>query len=119
MIEIKQKPPVDAEVFSKVANLASLVTIGDGAVVSRTVIKKPTGTVTVFGFDAGEGLSEHTAPFDAMVYVLDGEVDITISGASYNLKTGDTIVMPAGEPHGMKAITKYKMLLIMIKNAEN
>jgi quercetin dioxygenase-like cupin family protein len=74
------------------------------------------GTVTLFAFDAGQGLSEHTAPFDAMVSVLDGQVEITISGKKYALKTGDMIVMPANQPHALKAVTSFKMLLTMIKS---
>jgi quercetin dioxygenase-like cupin family protein len=87
-----------------------------GSIVSREIMSRPTGTVTVFAFDAGQGLSEHTAPFDAMVSVLDGEVEITISGNKHLLKTGDMIVMPANQPHALKAVTKFKMLLVMIKS---
>lgn len=99
-----------------VASLTSLITYQDQAVVSREIIKKSTGTVTLFAFDAGQGLSEHTAPFDAMVTVLEGEVEITISGKPYQLHAGEMIVMPEGQPHALKAITKYKMLLVMIRS---
>ena len=99
-----------------VLNLAGLVDYQAGAVVSRTLAKKETGTVTVFAFDKGEGLSEHTAPFDATVQVLDGSVDITISGARYRVSAGEIIIMPANEPHGLKAPERFKMLLTMIRS---
>lgn len=99
-----------------VASLSSMINYQDQAVVSREIIKKSTGTVTLFAFDAGQGLSEHTAPFDAMVSVLEGEVEIIISQKPYHLHAGEMIVMPAGQPHALKALTKYKMLLIMIRS---
>ena len=83
--------------------------------VSRTIIDKKTGTITLFAFDENQGLSEHTAPYDAMVYVLDGEVDVTISGKQVWLKQGEMTIMPANQPHALTAKTKFKMLLIMIK----
>ena len=86
------------------------------AVVSKTIIEKKTGTVTLFAFDQGQGLSEHTAPFDAMVQVLDGEVEIKISGNPYQVKKGEIIIMPANKPHSLKANSKFKMLLIMIRS---
>lgn len=95
--------------------MADLIEYNDNAVVSKTLINKPTGTVTLFAFDKGEGLSEHTAPFDAMVTILDGTVEITISGHPYRLSKGEMIIMPANKPHALKAIEPYKMLLIMIK----
>jgi quercetin dioxygenase-like cupin family protein len=87
----------------------------EGSVVSREVISKKTGTVTLFAFDKGQGLSEHTAPFDAMVYCLDGEVEVTISGNPIRLKEGEMVIMPAHQPHALKALSKFKMLLIMIR----
>jgi quercetin dioxygenase-like cupin family protein len=93
-----------------------LVDYQDQSVVSKTLIEKKTGTVTLFAFDQGQGLSEHTAPFDAMVYVLDGEVEIRISGNPSLLKEGDMIIMPADEPHALKAVKKFKMMLTMIKS---
>ena len=101
---------------SEVLPLAGLLDYQDGAVVSRTLVKKETGTVTVFAFDAGEGLSEHTAPFDAMVQVLEGTVDITISGRVHRVSAGELIVMPANEPHGLQAPERFKMLLTMIRS---
>lgn len=97
-------------------NLATLMAYQDGAVVSREILRKPTGTVTIFAFDAGQGLSEHTAPFDALVQAIDGQVEVRISGKPYGLAAGDIIVMPAHEPHALKAITRFKMLLIMIRS---
>ncbi len=87
----------------------------DHSVVSREIIRKPAGTVSVFAFDAGEGLSEHTAPFDAMVYILEGEAEIRIEGKPHAVRAGEMIIMPAGKPHALYAVTRYKMLLIMIK----
>lgn len=86
------------------------------SIVSKTIIEKPTGTVTLFAFDMGQGLSEHTAPFDAMVQVLDGEVEISISGKPFLLKTGEMIIMPAHEPHALKSMSRFKMLLTMIRS---
>lgn len=97
-------------------NPSSLINYQTGSVVSREIIKKPNGNITVFAFDEGEGLSEHTAPFDAVVHVLEGEAEINLSGKSNFLKEGDMIIMPAGEPHSVKAKGKFKMLLSMIKS---
>ncbi len=101
---------------SKVSKLGDLVGYQDGAVVSRTLIDEDTGTVTLFAFDEGEGLSEHTAPYDAMVYVLEGSASITIAGKSFDLREGEMIIMPAGEPHSVKSISRLKMLLVMIRS---
>ena len=97
-------------------NLSDTVIYQEGAIVSKEVLKKETGTVTTFAFDKGQGLSEHTAPFDAMVVILDGEAEIFISSQSNILKTGEMIIMPANEPHALKANVPFKMLLIMIKS---
>ena len=104
------------ELIGKVINPKDLVSYQTGAVVSRTVIDKKTGTCTLFAFDAGQGLSEHTAPFDALVQILDGEAEITISGEPFHLKNGDVIIMPADKPHALKAVKQFKMMLVMIKN---
>lgn len=93
----------------------ALVDYQPGTVVSRTLVRKPEGTVTVFAFDAGEGLSEHTAPFDALALDLDGEADISIAGKAYRLSAGQLLRLPAGQPHAVKAITPFKMLLVMIR----
>ncbi len=96
-------------------SLDGLVSYQDGSIVSRTVINKPAGTITLFAFDIDQSLSEHTAPFDALVQVLDGNVEIKISGKPYVLKKGDMIIMPAGQPHALRALDKFKMMLVMIK----
>lgn len=100
----------------QVANLRQMVDYQTGSIVSREIIKKKTGTVTLFAFDQGQGLSEHTAPFDAMVYVLDGEAEVTISGKPFRLRAGEMIIMPANEPHAVSAVKKFKMLLAMIRS---
>jgi quercetin dioxygenase-like cupin family protein len=87
----------------------------EGSVVSRTVIDRKIGTVTVFAFDAGEGLSEHTAPYDALVHVIDGKAEITISGEAIEVGAGEMIIMPAGRPHSLRAAQRFKMVLIMIR----
>lgn len=103
------------ELIGKVVNPAELAGYQDGAVVSRTLIDKKTGTVTVFSFDAGEGLSEHTAPFDAMVYVLDGKAKVLISGEPHSVKAGEMLIMPANVPHELRAEVRFKMMLVMIR----
>ncbi len=100
---------------SEILNMADLVTYNDGSVVSRQITKADAGNVTLFAFDKDQELSEHTAPFDALVHVLDGETEIKISGKPFHLKTGDAIIMPADEPHAVKALTRFKMLLTMIR----
>jgi quercetin dioxygenase-like cupin family protein len=97
------------------AMLAGLVAYQGDSVVSTTLIEKKTGTVTLFAFDQGQGLSEHTAPFDAMVCVLDGAAEITIAGNPMIVRQGEMLVMPANKPHALKAVERFKMMLIMIK----
>ncbi len=104
------------DLTAKVLQTVELVGYQADAVVSRTLINQKTGTVTLFAFDAGQELSEHTAPYDALVQVLDGETEITISGKPYQLKVGDLIIMPAHQPHAVKALTKFKMMLTMIRS---
>ena len=99
-----------------VLNLGSLLDYQEGSVVSRALINKDIGTVTLFSFDKGESLSEHTAPFDALVYVFDGKAEISISGEKFILDKGKIIIMPANDPHALKALEKFKMMLIMIKS---
>ncbi len=99
----------------QVQQLDALIEVQPGAVVSREVVSRSAGTVTLFAFDAGQGLSEHTAPYDALVYALDGAVEITISGAPYTLHAGEMLIMPAHEPHALKALAPFKMLLVMIR----
>jgi len=100
----------------KVETLKNMVEYQEGAVVSRTIIDKPQGTVSLFAFAEGEGLSEHTTPYDALVQVLDGEVEITIGGEAFHLDEGETIVMPADVPHALRALGRFKMLLVMVKS---
>jgi quercetin dioxygenase-like cupin family protein len=95
--------------------MISLAEYQEGSIVSRTLIDKKTGTVTFFAFDEGQGLSEHVAPYDALVSVLDGEVEVAISEKIYRIKEGEMIILPANKPHALKAIRKFKMMLIMIK----
>jgi quercetin dioxygenase-like cupin family protein len=110
----KKEPP--KQLIAKTASLEGLIDYQEGSVVSRTIIDKKTGTVTLFAFDENQGLSEHTAPYDAMVYVLDGEVDVTISGKIVKLKKGEMTIMPANQPHALLAKTRFKMLLTMVKS---
>ena len=93
-----------------------LVDYQEGSVVSRTIIDEDAGTVTLFAFDEGQGLSEHTAPYDALVHLLDGEAEIVISGKPLRLREGEMVLMPAKEPHSLKAIGKFKMILTMIRS---
>jgi quercetin dioxygenase-like cupin family protein len=102
--------------MQKVSNVKDMVTYQDGSIVSKEIIKKPTGTVTIFAFDLDQGLSEHTAPFDAMVYVLDGEAEILISGEAHQLRKGEMIIMPGGKPHALRAVKRFKMMLVMVKS---
>ena len=103
-------------VAAGVNRLVDLAAYQSGSVVSRTLIDKKTGTVTLFAFDEGQGLSEHTAPFDALVHLLDGEAEISISRVPFHLREGEMIIMPANEPHALKALKRFKMLLTMIRS---
>lgn len=95
---------------------SALVEYQPGAVVSRTLVKKAAGTVTAFAFDAGEGLSEHTAPFDALVLMVEGTSDISIAGTAHRVTAGQLLRLPAGQPHAVKAVTPFKMILVMIRD---
>ena len=99
----------------QVKNLSDLVKYQENAVVSSEILKKDAGTVTVFAFDKGQGLSEHTAPFDALVNIIDGRAEVSILGKLFTVKKGEMIVMPANKPHSLKAVEKFKMFLVMIK----
>jgi len=101
---------------AKPSSLVDMVDYQDMSVVSKTLIQKKTGTVTLFAFDQGQGLSEHTAPFDAMALVLDGEAEIIIAGSPHRVSQGEMIIMPAHEPHALRAVKKFKMMLTMIKS---
>ena len=96
--------------------LVELIDYQPGAVVSRTLTDKPVGTITLFAFDAGQGLSEHSAPYDAFAYAADGEADVTISGKVHRVNKGQMIIMPANEPHALRAVSPFKMLLVMIRS---
>jgi quercetin dioxygenase-like cupin family protein len=101
---------------SQVLRLSDLVDYQEGSIVSREIVRKDTGTVTLFAFDQGQGLSEHTAPFDALVSLLEGEAEITISGRPLRLEAGEMVIMPAHEPHALKAQRRFKMILVMIRS---
>jgi quercetin dioxygenase-like cupin family protein len=101
---------------AQVARVPEFVNYQDGAVVSREILKKPTGSVTVFAFDEGQGLSEHTAPFDALVQVVEGDAEITISGQPHRVQGGEMILMPSGQPHALMALKRFKMVLTMIRS---
>ena len=101
---------------AEVAKAEELVNYQNGSVVSREIVKKPTGNVTIFAFDEGQGLSEHTARFDALVHVLEGEVEVSIAGKLHRLQSGEMILMPANQPHALKALKRFKMILTMIQS---
>ena len=106
----------DDEVMGNVIHAPQLIAYQKGAIVSRTLVDSDQGTITLFAFDTNQGLSEHTAPYDALVYLLEGQATITISGTDMTLQQGDLVIMPAHKPHAIKAITQFKMMLIMIRS---
>jgi len=108
----REMPPGEAVALAGMANYQ------EGAVVSRTLIHRPAATITLFAFDEGQGLSEHTAPFDALAQVLEGEAEITVAGKPMVTKAGHAVLMPANQPHALKALTRFKMLLTMIRSQE-
>jgi quercetin dioxygenase-like cupin family protein len=112
---LPQKQKIDDKLLAQVSRLADLVEYQEGSVVSRTIIDQKSGTVTLFAFDKGQGLSEHTVPFDALVYAIDGKVNVTISGKPFELTAGHAIIMPANQPHALQAINRFKMMLVMIR----
>lgn len=112
--QVKTRAEIPA---AEVAHVVDLAGYQEGSVVSRTIIKREKGNVTLFAFDQGQALSEHTAPFDALAHVLEGEVEITVSGRPMQARAGEMVLMPADQPHALKAITKFKMLLTMIRSA--
>ena len=112
---VKNMEHIERRLEAQAAKLAELIDYQDGSVVSREIISKKTGTVTLFAFDQGQGLSEHTAPFDALVYVCDGEAEVVVSGKPLRVKQGETVIMPANQPHALKAIKRFKMILTMIR----
>lgn len=111
------KPKTGSEVpVSEAINLLNVISYQEGSIVSRTIVSRETGNVTLFAFDETQGLSEHTAPFDALVQVLEGEVEVTVDSKPLRANPGDVVLMPAHHPHALKAITKFKMLLTMIRS---
>ncbi len=113
----EEKMQTDTDILpGKTLKLDELIKYQEGSVVSRTVIDKKTGTITLFSFDEGQSLSEHTAPFDALVYLIDGEAEVTVSGKVNRLTDGKMIIMPANEPHALRATKRFKMMLVMVKS---
>lgn len=104
--------------IGKAMETRELVAYQPGSVVSRTLIDRKIGTITLFSFDAGQGLSEHTAPYDAFVQIVDGTAEVTIAGVPQNVAAGEFIIMPANIPHSLKAVERFKMMLVMIRAAE-
>jgi quercetin dioxygenase-like cupin family protein len=109
-------PQASARLAARAAKLTDLIDYQEGAVVSRTLIDKKAGTITLFAFDDGQRLSEHVAPYDALVYIVDGEAEVVISGKPVELKKGEVTIMPANESHAVKAVGRFKMMLIMIRS---
>ena len=103
------------ELKGKVLHLKDLVAYQEGSIASRMIINKKAGSITIFSFDEGEGLSEHTAPFDAVVTILDGDCEVWVCGESHPMREGDTIIFPANAPHALSAVTRFKMILVMVK----
>ena len=112
----KPEPNKGEMPIAEVIRLTDLVNYQDGSVVSRTIVKRETGTVTLFAFDQGQGLSEHTAAFDALAYLLEGEAEIAVSGKPLRPTAGEAVFLPANQPHALKALTRFKMLLTMIRS---
>ena len=115
MNEQQERPGRGMPVAEPIGGM-NLIGYQEASVVSREILKRTTGNVTLFAFDAGQGLSEHTSPFDALVHMLEGEAEIVIAGKPLRVKTGDLVLMPAQQPHALSAITRFKMLLTMIRS---
>ena len=115
-MDIKKADNIAKSIVAQAAKLSELINYQDGSIVSKEIIKGEKGTVTLFAFDKGQGLSEHTAPFDALVYNIDGKAEVTIEGKSHSLGAGEIIMMPANKPHALKAIERFKMLLVMVRS---
>jgi quercetin dioxygenase-like cupin family protein len=114
-MKCEKQPADEAKHIPQVSKIVDSIHFQKSSIVSKTLIDKQAGTITLFAFDEGQGLSEHTAPFDACVYLLQGEAEVTISGNAYHVMEGDMIVMPANQPHALKAVKRFKMMLIMIQ----
>lgn len=117
MSESGARPGTELQAAQQV-RAAELANYQDGAVVSRTLVRRQAGTITLFAFDAGQSLSEHTAPYDAIAQTLEGDAEITISGKPLKLGAGEMVLMPANQPHAVKALSRFKMLLIMIRSSQ-
>lgn len=113
---MKASKDASNDILAKKANVAGLVGYQKASIVSRTIIDKDSGTVTLFAFDEGQGLSEHTAPYDALVQILDGEAEVIISGKTHGLSQSEVIIVPANEAHAVRAVRKFKMMLVMIRS---
>lgn len=113
------KKKAKGDLIAKQLVLKDLIAYHEGAVVSRALIDKKVGTVTIFAFDEGQGLSEHAAPYDALVQILDGRAEVRIEGKPFSLKEGEMIILPANRPHALRALSAFKMLLIMIRSEDN
>jgi quercetin dioxygenase-like cupin family protein len=111
----KEHDAMRVELLGKVLNLKDLVQYQNGTIASRMIVNRKSGSITLFSFDENEGLSEHTAPFDAVATILDGECEVWVGGTTYRMKKGETIIFPANVPHALSAITKFKIMLIMIR----
>jgi len=115
-MEHDEKQTAGRKIPPQPVKMMDLIDYQKGSVVSRTIIDKKTGTLTLFAFDEGQGLSEHTTPFDALVYCLDGEAEVIISGKAFRLREGEMLIMPAHQPHAVRAVKQFKMILIMIRS---
>jgi len=113
---MSMEQPEEKKLSAQPANVTDLIEYQEAAVVSRTLIDRKAGTVTLFAFDENQGLSEHTAPFDALVQIINGEAEVTIAGKTHSLKRGEIIIMPARKPHSLKAVKRFKMILTMIRS---
>jgi len=112
----KSRVGMAGDIIARPSAAAGLIDYQAGSIVSREIVRRRTGTVTLFAFDRGQGLSEHVAPFDALVHVLDGRVELTVAKKAVLAKKGDVIILPAGKPHALKAVGRFKMLLTMIRS---
>jgi len=115
-MDIKKEGSAAKDIIAQPGKLSELINYQDGSIVSKEIVKGEKGTVTLFAFDKGQGLSEHTAPFDALVFIFDGEAQVFIEGNPRHLKAGEVIIMPANKPHALKAEERFKMLLVMIRS---
>jgi quercetin dioxygenase-like cupin family protein len=118
MVTVKTEDQKEKVCYGRAENLAALVQYSDSSIVSRTLVDKPVGTITLFAFDKGQRLSEHSAPYDAVVQVIDGKGEVTIGGKPHAVNAGEMIIMPANIPHSVNAVEKFKMLLTMIRHKE-